>query len=155
MHSIQEPRSGSALLRYAIATPVTFFMVIPLVILDVFLELYHRVCFPLYGMAYVKRSQYIRITDRAKLPYLTWYEKINCAYCGYANGLLHYASVIAGKTESYWCAIAHLEERGYVATEHENFFAKYGDEASLRRRYFLHEKEFGSMMQERNDQSNT
>lgn len=131
-------------LRSAIATPFIWLMIVPAVILDMFLELYHRVCFPLYGMPYVKRSQYIRITDRAKLPYLAWYEKINCAYCGYVNGLLHYTSVIAGKTESYWCAIAHLEERGYVATEHEKFFAKFGDEASLRRRYFLHEKEFGS-----------
>ena len=129
--------------RNAIATPFLALMIIPIVILDVFIELYHRVCFPLYGIPYVRRSQYIRITDRAKLPYLTWYEKINCAYCGYANGLFHYVSVIAGKTESYWCAIAHLEGRGYVPSQHEKDFAKYGDEASLRRRYFLHDQDFG------------
>ncbi len=139
----------SAVRRYAglrnlAAAPFIWLMIIPAVILDIFLEIYHRICFPLYGMEYVKRSQYIRITDRAKLPYLKWYEKFNCAYCGYVNGLLHYASVIAGKTESYWCAIAHLEERGYVPTEHEKFFAKYGEEASLRRRYFEHDQEFGS-----------
>lgn len=127
-----------------LATPFLWLMLIPLVFLDIFLEIYHRICFPLYGIPYVARSHYIRITDRAKLPYLSWYEKINCAYCGYANGLLHYASVIAGKTESYWCAIAHLEARGYVATEHEKFFARYGDDGSLQRRYFLHKKEFGS-----------
>lgn len=135
--------SRGAFLRNALSMPFIWLMIVPVVILDAFLELYHRVCFPLYGMSYVKRSQYIRVTDRAKLPYLRWYEKINCAYCGYVNGLLHYASVIAGKTESYWCAIAHLEERGYVPTEFEKQFAKYGDEASLRRRYFLHSKEFG------------
>ena len=131
-------------LRNAIATLFLALMVIPLVILDVFVEIYHRICFPLYGIPCVKRSQYIRVTDRAKLPYLTWYEKINCAYCGYANGLLHYVSVIAGKTESYWCAVAHLEGRGYIPTQHEKDFVKYGDEASLRRRYFLHDQDFGS-----------
>jgi hypothetical protein len=130
-------------LRSTIATPFLALMIIPIVILDLFVECYHRVCFPLYGIPYVKRSHYIRVTDRAKLPYLTWVEKINCAYCGYANGLLHYVSVIAGKTESYWCAIAHLEERGYIPTQHEKDFAKYGDEASLRRRYFLHDETFG------------
>mgnify|MGYP000632597762 CR=1 FL=1 len=39
--------------------------------------------------------------------------------------------VIAGKTEAYFCAIAHLEDRGYVPTEHERSFARYGDEATL------------------------
>jgi hypothetical protein len=126
-----------------IATPFIWLMIIPAVTLDIFLEIYHRICFPLYGIPYVTRSHYIRVTDRAKLPYLKWYEKISCAYCGYVNGLLHYASAIAGITESYWCAISHLEERGYTPTAHEKDFAKYGDEASLRRRYFLHDQEFG------------
>ena len=129
--------------RNTLAVPFVWLMIIPAVILDIFIEIYHRITFPLYGIPYVQRSQYIRITDRGKLPYLKWYEKINCMYCGYVNGLLHYASVIAGKTESYWCAITHLEERGYVPTEDEKNFAKYGDEASLRRRYFLHDQEFG------------
>lgn len=94
-------------------------------------------------MPYVKRSHYIRITDRTKLPYLSLSEKLWCAYCGYANGWLHYASVIAGKTESYFCSIAHLEARGYVPSEHEKSFAKYGDEAALRRRYSLHDLKYG------------
>ena len=64
-------------------------------------------------------------------------------YCGYANGWFHYASVIAGKTESYFCAIAHLEVRGYIPTEHEKSFVKYGDEAALRRRYDLYDIEYG------------
>lgn len=127
----------------ALAVPFIVAPVIPLVILDVFLEIYHRVCFRLYGIPYVQRSRYIRVRDRAKLPYLTWYEKINCAYCGYANGLLHYASIIAGITESYWCGIAHLEARGYIPSQHEKDFAKYGNEAALRRRYFEHDQEFG------------
>ena len=126
-----------------LSTPFIWLMIVPMVILDIFAEVYHRICFPLYGMPYVKRSHYIRIIDRAKLPYLNWYQKLNCAYCGYANGLLHYVSVIAGKTESYWCAIAHLEERGYIPTEAEKNFVKYGDEGSLKLRYFLHDQEFG------------
>lgn len=130
-------------LRHAIATPLIWLMIVPVVIADVFLEIYHRICFPLYGMAYVKRAQYIRIMDREKLPYLTWPEKLGCAYCGYVNGWLHYASVIAGKTENYWCAIAHLEKRGYKPSEHEKLFVKYGDEAALRRRYSAHDIKYG------------
>lgn len=126
-------------LRSVLSVPFIFSLIIPIVIFDIFLEIYHRICFPLYEIPYVKRSHYIRITDREKLPYLKWHEKIACAYCGYANGWLHYASVIAGKTESYFCAITHLEVRGYVPSEHEKSFAKYGDEAALRRRYALYD----------------
>ncbi len=122
-------------LKHIIATPFIWMMIVPVVLSDICIEIYHRVCFPLYGYPYVKRSDYIRIVDRAKLPYLSWAERLGCAYCGYVNGWLHYASVIAGKTEHYWCAIAHLEERGYVPAEHEKDFVKYGDEAELRKRY--------------------
>ncbi len=118
-------------------------MAIPVVFADLCVEIYHRVAFPIYGIPYVKRSQYIRIVDREKLPYLSWHEKLSCAYCGYVNGWLHYASTIAGRTESYFCAISHLEVRGYIASEHEKSFVKYGDEAALRKRYATHELKYG------------
>ncbi len=130
-------------LRNIISGPIIWAMIIPIILCDICMEIYHRICFPLYGIAYVKRSRYIRVLDRQKLPYLKWYEKLGCMYCGYANGWLHYASVIAGKTESYFCAIAHLEVRGYIPTEHEKSFVKYGDAAALRRRYNLHDIEYG------------
>ena len=101
------------------------------------LEIYHRTCFPLYGIPYVQRSRYIRIIDRTKLPYLTLLEKIGCAYCGYVNGWTHYASAIAAQTESYWCAMAHLEERGYIPAQHESSFAKYGDEGAFRKDHLI------------------
>lgn len=129
--------------RTLISTPILLAMIVPIVFFDICIEIYHRICFPLYGIPYVKRSQYIRVTDREKLPYLTWYEKFACAYCGYANGWFHYASVITGKTESYFCAIAHLEVRGYIPSEHEKSFVKFGDEAALRRRYALHDLKYG------------
>ena len=130
-------------IRSALSTPFILMMIVPVLIFDIFLEVYHRICFPLYGIPYVKRSHYIRVTDRAKLPYLTLGEKFWCGYCGYINGWLHYASVIAGKTESYFCSITHLEARGYVPSEHEKSFAKYGDEAALRRRYALYDLKYG------------
>ena len=121
-----------------VAAPFIWSMIVPVVFADICIEIYHRICFPLFGIPYVDRSKYIRIIDRAKLPYLSWPERLGCAYCGYVNGWLHYASVIAGKTEHYFCAIAHLESRGYVPDDHEKDFVKYGDEAELHRRHALH-----------------
>ncbi len=138
------PGKYPGIIRWIVGAPLVWLMIVPVVISDIFLEVYHRIAFPVYGIAYVKRSQYIRIWDREKLPYLTWYEKLGCMYCGYVNGWLHYASVVAGRTENYFCAVAHLEARGYVQSEHEKSFAKYGDEAALKRRYANHERDYGT-----------
>ncbi len=72
-----------------ISLPVVWSLIVPLVVFDLWFEIYHRICFSLYGLKYVKRRNYIRV-DRHKLKYLKWYQKIGCAYCGYANGLLNY-----------------------------------------------------------------
>ncbi len=136
--------SKNPFLYYLVAVPLTFAALIPILIADIVFEIYHQIAFPIYGIPRVKRSQYIRVTDREKLPYLSWYEKLGCAYCGYVNGWLHYASTIAGRTESHFCAIAHLEKRGYVPSEHEKSFMKYGDDAALKKRYFAHNLKHGS-----------
>ena len=132
------------IVRRLVGAPLVWLMIVPVIISDIFLEIYHQIAFPIFGIRKVKRSQYIKIWDREKLPYLTWYEKIGCMYCGYVNGWLHYASVVAGRTQNYFCAIAHLESRGFVPSEYEKSFAKYGDEAALRRRYEQHHRDYGT-----------
>jgi hypothetical protein len=122
-------------IRWFVGVPLVWMMLPTILVSDFVIEIYHRIAFPILGIPYVKRSQYIRIFDRTKLPYLTWYEKIGCAYCGYANGWYHYALTIAGETEKYYCAVAHLEARGYVAPEHEKSFATYNNEGELKDLY--------------------
>ena len=116
--------------RHLLSAPFIYAQIIPLIIFDLFLEMYHRICFPLYGLPYVRRGAYVRI-DRQKLSYLKWYEKINCMYCGYANGWLHYASTIAGETEKYWCGIMHKNGGGFIPPEHQKDFLSYGDEKTF------------------------
>jgi len=112
--------------RHIVSTPIIYIVIIPLLILDIGMELYHRTCFPLYDIPFVKRSSYIRI-DRQKLSYLNWLQKLNCMYCGYANGLLHYATVIAGETEKYWCGIEHKKDVNFISPKHQKVFLGYGD----------------------------
>ncbi len=110
-----------------LSAPITWVMIIPLVIMDISLEIYHNVCFRLLGIPLVKRKNYIRV-DRHKLSYLDLFDKINCAYCGYGNGLIHYATIIAGKSEEYWCGIKHKKYKGFIEPKHHKDFAGYGDE---------------------------
>ena len=121
-------------LRHFISVPFIYLMIIPLIIFDMSLEIYHHICFRLYKIPIIKRKNYIRI-DRHKLKYLSFFGKINCAYCGYANGLVNYAVKIAGDTEKYWCAIKHKDYQGFIPPKHQRNFLNYGDEKSFKRKY--------------------
>ena len=117
---------------WLLSGPFVYVMIVPLVILDIFAEIYHRICFFLYGIPYVSRKKYIKI-DRHKLKYLWWFDKINCAYCGYANGLLRYTAEIAARTEKYWCGIKHKKDPEFNEPEHHKNFEEYGDKDNYKK----------------------
>ena len=107
-----------------LSVPFIYSMIVPFLILDAFLTVYQAVCFRLYNIAPVRRSDYI-VIDRHHLGYLNAIEKLNCVYCGYANGLIGYAREIAARTEQYWCPIKHARK---VRGTHDrlNHFLEYG-----------------------------
>ena len=105
-----------------------------LVLLDLFVELYHHVGFPLCGMRLVNRSAYV-VIDRHRLQYLNAFDKAACAYCGYANGLFAYWREIGGLTESYWCAIKHQRKPGRKEQSHQKDFLAYGDRDGFEKKF--------------------
>src|SRR5690606_26877042 len=107
------------------SAPFIYALIVPLVFLDLLLTLYQAVCFRLYRIPRVPRERYI-VIDRHQLGYLNILERLNCAYCGYANGLLAYAREIAARTEQYWCPIKHARR---VLGSHARYarFLDYGD----------------------------
>lgn len=115
-----------------LTAPVIYSLIVPLALLDMSVSLYQAVCFPAYGIEKVKRSEYL-IFDRGHLAYLNALEKLNCAYCSYANGLIAYVREIAGRTEAYWCPIKHARK---TAGAHEKYmgFVEFGDAEAYRRR---------------------
>ena len=115
----------------ALTTPVIFSLIVPVAIHDFWITAYQRTCFPIYGIAVVRRSAYI-VIDRHHLAYLNGIEKLNCVYCGYANGVLAYVREIAGRTEQYWCPIRHAK-RVRAPHPHYHDFVDYGDAEGYRR----------------------
>ena len=120
--------------RHILTAPFIFGAVIPIVIADLYIEIYHRICFPFYRIPYVKRNNYIRV-DRHKLSYLKIGQKINCMYCGYANGVINYWRAIVGETEKYFCAIKHHEDGTFIPQEHQKEFLEYSDKDSFMEQY--------------------
>ncbi|MCB9358896.1 hypothetical protein H6503_03110 [Candidatus Woesearchaeota archaeon] len=129
-------RYGKRPLRHALAAPFIWGVSIPLIVLDICAEIYHQVAFRLYGLDLVKRSDYIRI-DRHRLKYLGFFDKLNCVYCGYANGVAAYFVEIAARTEEYWCGIKHAHYMGFKEPKHHKNFARYGDKCDLEKKYPL------------------
>jgi hypothetical protein len=108
-----------------ITGPIIYSMIFPLLMLDVCVSFYQLTCFPIYGIAKVRRADYM-VFDRQQLGFLNFIEKFHCTYCAYGNGLMAYATEIVGRTEEYFCPIKHARK---VLGAHSRYarFLSYGD----------------------------
>lgn len=110
--------------------PVIWLCAIPIALADLIGTLYQAVCFPIYGIPKARRGDYLQF-DRHYLGYLNFFEKVNCEYCAYVNGILGYFTEIAARTAQHWCPIKHA---GCVKCEHSRYkkFIEYGDAEKYR-----------------------
>lgn len=105
-------------IRNIMSAPFIYSMIFPFVIIDITITIYQLICFSLYRVKKVKRSAYI-IIDRHHLNHLNSIERLNCIYCGYANGVISYAMEVAARTEQYWCPIKHARK---VIGRHSRYY---------------------------------
>ncbi|MFN9848965.1 MAG: hypothetical protein ACK56C_11380 [Alphaproteobacteria bacterium] len=115
-----------------LTAPVIYSLIVPLVIVDLWVSAYQAICFRAYGLPRVKRGDYIAF-DRERLSYLNVIEKVNCAFCAYANGLVGYVREVSSRTEQYWCPIKHAVK---ITDPHQRYyeFLEYGDADGYRSR---------------------
>ncbi|WP_422059329.1 hypothetical protein [Sphingopyxis sp.] len=115
-----------------ITAPIIYSMIVPLALLDAWASVFQAICFRAYGIPRVNRSDYIAI-DRGRLAYLNWIEALNCAYCGYGNGVIAYVREISSRTEQYWCPIKHAMR---ISHPHKRYyeFLEFGDAEGYRAR---------------------
>jgi len=109
-------------LRWLVSAPFIYAMIMPVAFLDMTISLYQAICFRLWKLPRVRRSKYV-VIDRHHLSYLTGLQKLNCIYCGYANGVLAFARMVAGETERYWCPVKHDKD---IPSPH-NFYIEFAD----------------------------
>jgi hypothetical protein len=112
-------------LQSVLSAPFVYGMILPIGFFDLALTMYQLICFRLYNIPQVVRSDFI-VIDRHHLAYLNAIEKLNCIYCGYGNGVISYAREITSRTEQYWCPIKHARK---TMDPHPRYgtFLNYGD----------------------------
>lgn len=130
----------NAPIRHILSMPFIYIMIIPAFILDIFLTVYIHTAFPFYRIPGIKRSDYF-IYERRFLDYLNWFEKINCIYCSYVNGLFAYAVEIGARTELYWCPLK-ATQHPKLAHNWYNDFADYGNPEEWIKKYHQNDSAF-------------
>jgi hypothetical protein len=113
-----------------LSSPVIYSLIIPIALLDVWIMAYQAICFPVYKIPKARRRDYL-VFDRHHLAYLNIIEKINCAYCSYANGAIAFMREVAARTEIYWCPIKHAR-RMLGPHPYYQGFADFGDAEGFR-----------------------
>jgi hypothetical protein len=126
--------------RNVISAPFIYPMIVPFVMIDIFISIYQSICFILYKIPLVKRSEYI-IIDRHNLKYLNVIERLNCIYCGYVNGLISYIREIVSRTERYWCPVKHARK---IVDPHRRYmeFADFGNSENYQQHVLAMRKSF-------------
>lgn len=124
-----------------LTVPVIWSVLLPIALLDLAVSIYQAICFPIYGIPKVQRSDYL-LFDRHRLSYLNAIEKLNCEYCAYANGIFGYVVEVAGRTEQFWCPIKHALRIKSMHSRYKNFF-DFGDAEHYRQRVEEVRRKFG------------
>jgi hypothetical protein len=114
-----------------LTAPFIWSCLFPALFMDLVLNVFQAVCFPVYGIPKVKRSDYV-VLDRQYLGYLNWIERMNCVYCGYFNGIIGFSREVAARTEQYWCPIKHARKNRTFHSRHKNFL-DYGNAKGYRK----------------------
>jgi len=115
----------AARISSVLSAPFVYAMIVPFVFLDISVNIYQAICFRLWKLPRLDRSKYV-VIDRHHLAYLNGLEKLNCIYCGYANGVVAFARDVAGRSEEFWCPIKHARRAESPHRDYYNFI-EFGD----------------------------
>ena len=131
MTSIAEERGRQrGNFRLLLTAPFIYSMVIPLGLMDLCISFYQFICFPAYGIPLVRRKKYVQLVRRGEGMW--WFDRFNCTYCSYANGVCAYMRAVLIETEKYWCPIKYKMRAGYQPPHPQATYATDGNMKELK-----------------------
>ena len=109
-----------------LSAPVIYAGWIPFLLIDLFVTTYQAICFPIYRIPKVKRSDYLVRPCRSALP--ERHRKIQLFLLFIRQWRAAYFREVAARTEQYWCPIKHARR---VRSAHDRY-PKFSITATLR-----------------------
>ena len=129
-----------------VTAPIIWACLLPALFMDLIITIYQTLYFPIYNIPKVDRSEYV-IIDHHDLEYLNAFEKINCVYCSYFNGMISYVQEVSARTEQYWCPIKHARKIKTIHSRYKMFF-EYGDGERYRKEIEKVRRDFDDLKDE-------
>jgi len=139
---IKVPKTFKINFRSMLSMPFIYGMIFPAFYWHIGIEIYHQICFRLYGIPLVNHKEYF-VNDRQLLSWLNWIERVNCMYCSYVNNLIRYSAEIGGRTERYWCPIKYYRRIENAHSQYSKFIEK--SDPKVMRQQWLELKDFSDM----------
>jgi hypothetical protein len=102
-----------------LAVPIIWFCIFPALFMNFVLSTYQFICFRVYGIQTVKRSDHN--SDGPPKHQLPEPDRINCVCCCYFNVLVSFVQKIAARTEQYWCPIKHARKVASIHSRYDKF----------------------------------
>jgi len=115
---------GAGFVMEVVGAISTYLCIIPLVLTDIFLWQFQNIYFRIKEIPLIDRKKYV-ILDRYMLGKLTFWQRLNCLYCEYANGVVGFSKAVVNQMELYSCAIKHAAHP--LGQEHQRDFLERKD----------------------------
>lgn len=93
---------------HILVLPFALAMIIPFLLFDFCISLYHRIAFGICGMKRVKRKPNFKI-DQQKIALLDRKERFFAVLILYASGVISYSKKIIAESDQYWCQPRQLK----------------------------------------------
>lgn len=96
--------------------------ILPMFAIDVYTVIFQYVYFGIHHIPKLDRREYV-VMDRHRLRGLSPTQKVNCVYCGYANGVAGFAKAVVEQMERFSCAVKH-EHEPLDQKQQKNFYER-------------------------------
>ena len=96
--------------RHIIVLPFAVVFLVPLVVFDISLSLFHRIVFGICKMKKVNRKTHFKV-DQMKIAQLSKMQRFFAIYILYLRGIMNFGAKIAQECEYYWCQVRPTKGR--------------------------------------------
>lgn len=108
--SMKPNKSKRSFIRHIFVMPFAVAFLLPVMVFDMCLSLFHRIIFGICGMKKVNRKSHFKV-DQMKIAQLSKMQRFYAIYLLYLKGIMSFGLKIAQESEQYWCHVRPVKGR--------------------------------------------